>query len=43
VRSFAYDFEEPQRMADALRAVDVFVNSYYVRFPYGSGDRGDRT
>jgi NADH dehydrogenase len=36
VRSFRYDFDEPTRMADAFRGVDVFVNSYYVRFDYGS-------
>jgi uncharacterized protein YbjT (DUF2867 family) len=35
VRSFAYDFERPERMADAFRDVDVFVNSYYIRFNYG--------
>jgi NADH dehydrogenase len=35
VRSFAYDFDEPDRMAAAFRGVDVFVNSYYVRFDYG--------
>jgi uncharacterized protein YbjT (DUF2867 family) len=32
VRSFPYDFVQPERMADAFRGVDVFVNSYYVRF-----------
>src|SRR5438132_6499399 len=36
VRSFAYDFDRPDQMADAFRGVDVFVNSYYVRFSYGS-------
>lgn len=35
VRSFPYDFDRPARMADAFRGVDVFVNSYYVRFNYG--------
>ena len=35
VHSFPYDFEHPERMADAFRGVDVFVNSYYVRFNYG--------
>lgn len=35
VRSFAYDFDDPSRMAPAFRGVDVFVNSYYIRFPYG--------
>lgn len=35
VRSFTYDFSRPGRMADAFRGVDVFVNSYYVRFDYG--------
>jgi uncharacterized protein YbjT (DUF2867 family) len=34
VRSFAYDFDEPGRMAAAFRGVDVFVNSYYIRFHY---------
>jgi uncharacterized protein YbjT (DUF2867 family) len=36
VRSFAYDFGRPRNMAEAFRGVDVFVNSYYVRFNYGS-------
>lgn len=36
VPSFAYDFAHPARMANAFRGVDVFVNSYYVRFNYGS-------
>ena len=35
VRTFAYDFERPDRMAEAFRGVDVFVNTYYVRFNYG--------
>jgi NADH dehydrogenase len=35
VQSFAYDFVEAGRMAAAFRGVDVFVNSYYVRFNYG--------
>jgi len=35
VQSFAYDFDAPDRMAAAFRGVDVFVNSYYVRFNYG--------
>src|SRR5262249_17694542 len=35
VRSFAYDFDDPARMAPAFAGVDVFVNSYYVRFNYG--------
>src|SRR5262249_2883696 len=34
-RSFAYDFDDPARMAAAFAGVDVFVNSYYVRFNYG--------
>jgi uncharacterized protein YbjT (DUF2867 family) len=33
--SFAYDFAQPDRMANAFHDVDVFVNSYYVRFNYG--------
>jgi NADH dehydrogenase len=36
VRSFAYDFVDPARMASAFQGVDVFVNSYYVRFNYGA-------
>jgi len=36
VQSFPYDFERPAAMADAFRDVDVFVNSYYVRFNYGN-------
>src|SRR5204863_2572664 len=35
VRSFAYDFNDPRRMTVAFDGVDVFVNSYYVRFNYG--------
>jgi NADH dehydrogenase len=35
VRSFPYNFAQPAAMADAFRGVDVFVNSYYVRFDYG--------
>jgi uncharacterized protein YbjT (DUF2867 family) len=34
VRSFGYDFDDPARMAPAFRDADVFVNSYYIRFPY---------
>jgi uncharacterized protein YbjT (DUF2867 family) len=33
LRSFPYDFDNPVRMAPAFEGVDVFVNSYYVRFP----------
>ena len=36
VRSFPYDFERADGMADAFRSVDVFVNTYYVRFPHGA-------
>ena len=36
VRSFPYDFHVPSHMADAFRGVDVFVNSYYVRFNHGA-------
>ena len=36
VRSFAYDFADPARMAAAFQGVDVFVNSYYVRFNYAA-------
>ena len=32
VVNVAYDFERPDRMTPAFRGVDVFVNSYYVRF-----------
>jgi len=35
VQSFAYDFDDPRRMAAAFHGVDVFVNSFYVRFNYG--------
>jgi uncharacterized protein YbjT (DUF2867 family) len=35
VQSFAYDFDDPGRMAAAFDGVDVFVNSFYVRFNYG--------
>jgi NADH dehydrogenase len=36
VRSLPYDFDAPAGMADAFRGVDVFVNSYYVRFNYAA-------
>jgi len=35
VASVAYDFGAPHRMAQAFAGVDVFVNTYYVRFNYG--------
>jgi uncharacterized protein YbjT (DUF2867 family) len=35
VRSFLYDFEQPRRMREAFDGVDIFVNSYYVRFDHG--------
>jgi uncharacterized protein YbjT (DUF2867 family) len=35
VRSFPYDFDDPDRMGAAFRGADVFVNSYYVRFNHG--------
>ncbi len=35
VRTFPYAFDRPDGMADAFAGVDVFVNSYYVRFDYG--------
>jgi uncharacterized protein YbjT (DUF2867 family) len=35
VRSFLYGFGRPDGMAEAFRGVDVFVNTYYVRFGYG--------
>jgi len=34
VRTFAYDFDQPRRMAEAFDGVDVFVNTYYIRFKY---------
>ena len=33
VQSVAYDFDAPHRMAQAFEGAEVFVNSYYVRFP----------
>jgi uncharacterized protein YbjT (DUF2867 family) len=36
VRLFPYAFDRPAQMADAFRGVDVFVNTYYVRFNYGT-------
>ena len=36
VRPFPYVFDRPAQMADAFRGVDVFVNTYYVRFKYGA-------
>jgi NADH dehydrogenase len=34
VRLFSYNFDRPMEMADAFTGVDVFVNTYYVRFNY---------
>jgi NADH dehydrogenase len=36
VASFPYDFARPSSMRPAFDGVDVFVNSYYVRFNYGA-------
>jgi uncharacterized protein YbjT (DUF2867 family) len=36
VHTFPYDFERAERMAPAFEGVDVFVNSFYVRFNHGS-------
>jgi len=35
VTNTAYDFDTPDRMAPAFDGVDVFVNTYYVRFNHG--------
>lgn len=35
VSSVRYDFDHPERMAEAFAGADVFVNTYYVRFPHG--------
>ena len=35
VHTFPYDFERPEGMAAAFEDVDVFVNSFYVRFKHG--------
>src|SRR5262245_900611 len=36
VQSFQYDFERADGMSEAFQSVDVFINTYYVRFPRGS-------
>jgi uncharacterized protein YbjT (DUF2867 family) len=36
VRLFPYNFDRPMDMGDAFTGVDVFVNTYYVRFNYGA-------
>ncbi|HEV3140714.1 MAG TPA: NAD(P)H-binding protein, partial [Vicinamibacterales bacterium] len=36
VRTYAYDFDRPDGMRDSFAGVDVFVNSFYVRFGYGA-------
>jgi NADH dehydrogenase len=36
VRLFQYRFDRPREMADAFTGVDVFVNTYYVRFNRGT-------
>jgi NADH dehydrogenase len=36
VRTFPYDFERAEGMAAAFEGVDVFVNSFYVRFNHGT-------
>jgi nucleoside-diphosphate-sugar epimerase len=34
VASVPYDFERPERMDEAFAGADVFVHTYYVRFPH---------
>lgn len=34
VRTFPYQFANPDGMAAAFAGVEVFVNTYYIRFPY---------
>ena len=41
VRTVAYDFERPERMDEAFAGADVFVHSYYIRFPH-AGDTFER-
>jgi uncharacterized protein YbjT (DUF2867 family) len=41
VLSVRYDFDHPERMDEAFAGADVFVHSYYIRFPYG-GDTFER-
>ena len=31
----AYDFENPERMVDKFKDIDIFINTYYVRFNHG--------
>lgn len=41
VASVRYDFDRPERMDEAFDGADVFVHSYYIRFPY-AGDTFER-
>jgi uncharacterized protein YbjT (DUF2867 family) len=36
VQVFPYNFEAPERLAETLRGVSTLINTYWVRFPYGS-------
>jgi uncharacterized protein YbjT (DUF2867 family) len=41
VSSVRYDFDRPERMDEAFTGADVFIHSYYIRFPY-AGDTFER-
>lgn len=34
VRAFPFHFEEPERLRDSLRGVEVLINTYWVRFDH---------
>lgn len=34
VEAFPLQFEDPARLAEAMRGAEVFVNTYWVRYPY---------
>jgi uncharacterized protein YbjT (DUF2867 family) len=41
VRSILYDFDRPERMDEAFDGAEMFVHSYYIRFPH-AGDTFER-
>lgn len=35
VKAFPYSFDKPEKLLKSLSGVDVFYNTYWIRFPYG--------
>jgi uncharacterized protein YbjT (DUF2867 family) len=36
IQAFGFNFDEPAKLEEALRGVDVLINTYWVRFNYKS-------